>query len=466
MKRKNLFKTLIAFVVVYMLLTWFIPTSSFADGKYVEYDIVPFGLFDLIRYPISAFVTSKFLLIGSVVVLVGVLYNVLNKTGAYQVFVDKIVAKYKDSKLLFLIITTLIFLTLSSLTGLDLVLFVMVPFFATVIMLLGYGKFTAMLSTIGAIMAGNLASTYGRADFVSYYTSNANDAIWYRVALFIIVLGILLLTVIKSAKETKRIDSSEIMFYEKTKVKSKKSFVPMIVIVSIFLVITIIGMIKWSEIFGINIFSEGYQNLKNFKIGDYPIGTNLLGHDMANYGSWTNSELSVMLCLMIGVISIVYKIKFNDLVQAVKQGVKKMLPIVFYILLANIILLALIAAKDEHTIFTTIIHSLFNLADGFNGIIYGIVVFVGSFFYNSYDSLLAILYEPTLSMYTSDLSIISFMAQGIYGLVQFFIPTSILLIIGLNYFDVSYTTWIKKMFNYILTVLIALIIILIIMTLI
>lgn len=467
MKKRTLLKTIMIAVLVYTLLTWIIPTGYFSNGAYVQSDIAPIGLFDLIRYPIITMTTSVFLMTGGVVLLIGVLYSVLNKTGVYQSFVEKIAKKYKGNKSLFLVITSLIFLVLSSLTGLDLPLLVMVPFFATVIFLLGYGRFTAMLATIGSILVGNLVSTYGFhiAGYITYYTNNINDSIWYRLGLFILVLGALLFTIIKSSKVKEKVNNDEIMLYEKLdpKVKTKKSSVPMLIILGVCMLITVVGMINWSEVFKLNIFGEAYTNIQNFKIFGYPLFANLLG-SMYAYGSWTDYELAMMLVLAIILIALVYKVNFDNLVDAIKKGVKKMLPIVFYILIANIIFLMLNTTKNGYTIFPTIANTIFGLVEGFNGIIFGIVTFIGSFFYNDFPYLLGALYDPATTTFASDISIVGMLAQGIHGLVQIIAPTGILLVVGLTYFDIPYGKWLKEIFKFILLALVAIIIIVILMT--
>ena len=468
MKKRTLLKTIMIAIFVYAVLTWIIPTGYFDGGKYVQLDRIPVGLFDLVRYPIIAMTTPIFLLVGGVVILIGVLYSVLNKTGVYQNYVEKVAKKFKSNKSLFLIITTCIFMVLSSLTALDLPLLVFVPFFATVLFLLGYNRITTMLATVGAILAGNLATTYGFnvAGYITYYTNNINDSIWYRLGLFVLILGALLFIVLKSSKAKDKVNTNEIMLYEKEeKTKTKKSYVPMLIIVGICMLITFIGMINWSEVFKINIFGEAFSNIKNFKIGDYPLFGNLLG-SMYAYGSWTNYELSMMLVITILIIALVYKLSFDDLVEAIKKGVKKMLPIVFYILIANVIFLILNTSSNGGTIFATIANAIFDMVKGFNGITFGIVSFIGSLFFNDFPYLLSALYDPAISNYANDISVVGMLAQTMYGIAQFIAPTGILMIIGLTYFDIPYGKWLKEILKFILLAFLAVVIIVSLMILI
>ena len=49
---------------------------------------------------------------------------------------------------------------------------------------------------------------------------------------------------------------------------------------------------------------------------------------------------------------------------------------------------------------------------------------------------------------------VSVLFQGIYGIVSFVGPTSLFLIVGLTYFDIPYTTWLKYIWRFILYMII------------
>lgn len=469
MKKKSFLKAITIAFLVYVVLTWIIPTGYFSNGEYVKDAITPIGLFDIIRYPLITLTSSVFVLSCLVILLTGSLYAVLNKTGAYQKFVEGIAKKFKSKGTTFLVITALIFVILSSLTGLNLPLFIMVPLFATVILLLGYSKFTAMLSTIGSILIGNLVSTYGFnvAGYITYFTNDINNSIIYRVLLFVLVVGLLILFIVKSGEKKEKVKVEEIILYEKldAKEKSKKSSVPMIIILSLMMIVSIVGMINWNELFKITLFSDIYTWITEFEIAGYPLFGNLIGA-MYEMGSWTNYELALMIVIAIILIGIVYKIKFKDLLESVKDGAKKLLPVAFYALIANVLFLVMNASSTGYTIFPTIANYLFNLVDGFNVIIFGVVSFIGSILYNDFPYLLGSIYDPITSLYKDSIPVMGIISQTIHGLVQFVAPTSLLLIAGLTYFDISYTDWLKKTFKFVLLVLVVIVIIVAIMSLI
>ena len=160
MKKKDILKAIGIVLGIFVVLTWLIPTGSFSGTNVTTETTNPIGLLDIFKYPIQTALTSIFITSALVVLLIGGLYGVINKTGVYSNIVEGLAKKFKGKEKNFLIITILVLGILSSLTGLVLPLFILVPFFAAVILTLGYNKLTAMLSTVGAILVGNLGSTY------------------------------------------------------------------------------------------------------------------------------------------------------------------------------------------------------------------------------------------------------------------------------------------------------------------
>ena len=74
-------------------------------------------------------------------------------------------------------------------------------------------------------------------------------------------------------------------------------------------------------------------------------------------------------------------------------------------------------------------------------------------------------YSPILSLITDEsiYSSVAILFQGIYGIVALFGPTSLILIIGLSYLDIPYTTWLKYIWRFVLylLVLVALVVLLV-----
>lgn len=482
MKKKDILKAIGIVLGVYVVLTWIIPTGTFSGATLTKNATEPVGIVDLVKYPVSTISTSIFILSALVILLIGGFYGVLNKTGAYSKVIEGITKKFKGNEKTFLIITILVLGVLSSLTGLVLPLFVLVPFFAAIILSLGYNKMTAMVSTVGSILVGNLGSTYGFNinGYVTYFFQNKiNDSIWYRVALFILVIAALLIFILKTAKiekkkavkkttksETKKSEEKKeevmIPLYEKN-IDKKKSITPLIVISIITLVFILVGMFNWENVFGIKLFSDINTAVTDFKLNGYPIFKNIIG-TIGAIGSWTNVELCFILIVATLVIKCAYSIKCEDLFDGFVKGIKEMVPVAIYVFIANILFLVINSSASGSTIYPTLANFFLEMTEKFNIVTYGFASLIGSVVYNDFPYMLNSLYAPVTAL-TQDYNLVGIVSQGIHGLVMLIAPTSVILIAGLRYFDISYKEWFKRVWKYLLIALASIIVVAIIMTL-
>ena len=462
---KNLFKSLMIVFLTYVVLTWIIPTGYFSSGEYVKEAITPIGLFDIIRYPIITLTTSILVLDAIIILLIGGLYGVLNKTGAYQNLIDRIVKKYNGKEKMFVIITVLLFTILSSLTALNLPLLILVPLFSTILILLGYSKFTAMISTIGSILIGNLVSTYGYgvAGYVSFFTNNINDSIVYRLSLFLLVVGLMLFTILKSAKINNK--KEEPILYNKISSKDYKKSTGLLITIILMMVVLFAGMINWTGLFSITWFSEIHSKILDVTIKGYPIFSTIIGA-IYEMGAWTNYELAVILIVATFIIGKVYKLNCKEIVESWCDGAKKLVPVALIALVVNILLVIMNTTSTGYTIFPTIANYLFNLTKGFNAITFGLISFIGGILYNVFPYFLSPIYDPLASIYSTSASVIGIIAQSIHGLVQFIAPTSVLLVVGLKMFDIDYKEWLKNTYKFVLGLLLIIVIVVAIISLI
>lgn len=123
-------------------------------------------------------------------------------------------------------ITVAIFALLSSLFGLNSVIFILVPFFATILLKLGYKKITALASTVGAMLVGQIGctlglETWGYLRVVFYqmgYDITMTTLILVRIILFLITVLLFALLLSKNTKnedkKAKKDEKVEIPLYE------------------------------------------------------------------------------------------------------------------------------------------------------------------------------------------------------------------------------------------------------------
>lgn len=460
MKKNSLLKAMLIVFLAFVILSWIIPTGYFSYGEFVKDAVAPVGLFDIITYPIVTATSSVFILAAIVFLCIGGFYGVLNKTGVYSQILENLVKKWKGKEKVVLVITTLVFTVLSSLTGLSLSLFILVPFASALLMLLGYNKLTAMVSTIGGILAGSMASTYGFnvAGYISYLSENMNDSILLRLLMLVLVSAILVVTLVKTSKLSKT--KEETPLYEKNTVKGKKATSLVVVSILTFFII-MIGMFNWNGVFGIELFDNIYTNITSFKIGDYAIFSNLLGA-MPAIGSWTNYEVCLVLIINSFIIGRLYGLTCKETFEGFKEGLTKMVPVALWTIAANVIFLLMNTNSNGYTFYSTISNSILGLTDELNVATMSLTSLIGSVLYNDFPYLLSSLYSPITSLYTN-FSLIGMLVQFIHGLVQFIAPTSVILVAGLTYFKIPYTEWLKKLWKLFLSLLMAGIVVIIVM---
>lgn len=493
MKKNSLFKGIMITFLIYVVLSWIIPSGTFQNGIFTKGDTTPVGIGNIFIYPISTSITSIFVLTGLIILLIGSLYSVMNKTGAYQNLVENIVKKFEGKKT-FLIISILLFAILSSLTTLTLPLLVLVPLFVAVILKLGYNKMTAMLSTIGAILVGNMGAIFGYntggRNYINYFFGlDTTKDIWFKISLFVLLTIILLVFVIKtskiekltkkkagkttekkaSTKDTKEakktIKEEEVIIplYD-SKQKTKNSSLKLVIIMILFMIISLVAMFNWSGALNINttIFDTWYTNITKIELNGYPLFENLIG-SINPFGYWSNYEFAMLLVITILLIGAMYKLKFNEILDSAFEGMKKMLPVAAVAILANILLLAVNSVAS--TFFATIFNGLFEMTKGLNVATMSAISAIGSVAYSDFLYLMNILYDPVTSLYPENYNIAVFIMQTIYGLVMLLVPTSVGLVIGLQYLNISYKEWLKENWKLLLCLLLAALIIIITMIL-
>lgn len=528
--KRNLIKAVGICFIAFVILSWIIPLGTYSGEKLTTSTIDPISFFDLAAIPISTIMT--FIIFGVVFAVIGGFYGVIEETGVLATFVNKIRVWFKGKEKLFLVLTILHFVILSSLTGLMIPLFALVPLYAAIMFEMGYKNLTALASTVGAILLGAVGSTYGFN--ISGYTKsilniNINDQILSRIILLVLITVVFTLFVVKTAKreenknETKEVkketpkeikkevkkeikketlkevkkatDVKKVVDKKtptktartKTTIKAKKTngkstaalamtkegkkikgsknmnIIPFIVIFSLTLIVAMVGMYNWYYAFEINWFNEIYENIMGIEIKDFPIFKHLLS-GINQMGYWGNAEFATLLVIASGLIAWIYKLSLNRFVESFIRGVKAWMPTALYAALASIILCVLYqgAYSGNGTMVTTILAKTFGLADGFNVIITGVASLIGSLFYNDLYYLLTEVTVFTNGFDANVLPIAGLLIQSMYSVAMLLLPTSVLLIAGLSYFNVSFKQW----FKYIWQIILILIIIILVLALI
>lgn len=465
MEKKNNYSLLkvigIAFLL-FVVLTWIIPTGSYSTGEFVKGEVTPVGLYGIFTTPVYSFaVFAQYFIL---ILCIGGFYGVLNKTGVYQKIVETITKKFGEKRNIYLIITILIFSLITSLFSETMMIFILLPFFITVLLKLGFNKLTTIASTVGASLIGMIANITGNlAIYKNYFGIEPKTIIIFNMIMFIILVFLLSAYVISKniieTKENKKTKDKKEEKIEASKEKiniplyvesneNKKSIMPMTIVLALTLIVLMLGLYNWYYSFDINIFNDLYEKITTIEL----FGTNIISKifgELPIIGSFTNYDVSAILVISSIVIAWVYSIKVSEFIESFKTGVKKVLLPATYVILASVIFSSIVTASSGN-ISLTISNFILNLSNNFNIFTGTLTAIFGSFFYNDYLYLINGLYS-TLSVYDANMMpVILFVFQSMFGIMMFILPVSITLIGTLKYLEVSYKDWLKYIWKFLI----------------
>ena len=89
MKKHNLFKVLMAVILLVMVASWGLVITTVNNGDFVTQDASKIGIFHLANFFMVA--VEYFFNIGLFVIVIGGFYGVLHKIPQYRILLDKIV---------------------------------------------------------------------------------------------------------------------------------------------------------------------------------------------------------------------------------------------------------------------------------------------------------------------------------------------------------------------------------------
>lgn len=246
-------------------------------------------------------------------------------------------------------------------------------------------------------------------------------------------------------------------------VDSKHTVWPFIVGFILLFVLTVLAFISWGETFSVSLFDDVTKAVLEFELFGFPLFGKLLG-SINSFGNWTVSELLFPMALVLIILCIIYKVKFNDMLDGFVIGVKKALaPMLMAVLLYTVLVIV------TYHPFQLVIYKFFiGLTKGFNVGTTVVVAFLASLF----NSDVLYTFQSVLPYYVSavsnleNYSIVGIIFQSVYGLAMLFVPTSLILMGTLSYLKVSYLEWLKNIWKLLLELFIVLLIVFIILALI
>ena len=438
MKKYNVFKILTISILVTVVLSFLIPQTSFDNyGNLSKGSINPISIIDSFANGLTSL--GVFLNAFVYILCIGIFYFVLKKTKKYDETITNTAYMFRNKKVVFNIISICTFAIVTAITSDVMPMLIFIPAFIDISKKLGYDSKISILTTIGSIILGSSASLY--TNYANQILGSVvGDNILFKIIILLItIVSLIVFTVVfgKTPEDTK---------LEKV---GKKSVSFISISFDIILVLILLGMTSWSSYFGFNGFTELHSNIANFKIFNVSPFISLIGASVAALGSWTVFDLSVLLLILSLISAIVYRVKFDELLQSVAEGIKKSLPYALIIVIANIVLVNVYNSGFFYTILTGLAKmsdKLFSSA---------IISMLASFVYPDYTYAS----QFTLSTITAVASstefniVLALIFQAIYSLFLLIMPTSILLLMGLRYTNVRYKDWFKFIFKYVIVLL-------------
>lgn len=462
--------------MLYVVLSWIIPTATISNGAVVAGTTNPIGLFGLVYYP--GLTIGTFIQFGLIVLAIGGFYGVMSKTGVYSKIVNGLAEKCAGKEKIFLVIVIALFAVLNSVFGVPFALLILVPFFMEVLLKLGYNKITAVAATVGALLVGSLASTFGynvAGSASGILGIKITDGILPRVVLLVIVTALFVMFVLsktkltvkaktkKNSKAASKTEDVDYLFLENNE-SNKKNATPLIILFSLLVIVAIVSMFNWRYIFDIAIFEKLYEDVIAMNIGNYPFLKNLL--NLTNpLGYWDSYELVALLVMSSAIIGWIYNLSFKDIYESFIDGAKKVLKPAFYVTIANVLFTFMLSASNGYML-TWITDKLANITEEFNMFAVMLSTMLGGFFYNHFYHLFSSIGQVFMLTSSSDYySILMFIIESVHGLVMMILPTSLFLVGGLTLLDVSYKDWIKYIWKFLLQILLIVTVITVILVL-
>lgn len=459
MKKHGLFKAILIILGLLVILSFFVPGRQ-GTASYIGVGTVLLNSVQVFYY---FFDTAVFLFV------IGGFYGVLSKSGAYKKLLDTIVLKVKKNSKQFVFVITALFAIISSLTGFTMSLFIFVPFVMSIILLLGYDKLVAISSTIVAIVIGYIGGLFVTLrNPSSYSTSFVTFEEFVGVdkfantfpKLILLILGVALLIYFIS-KHIKDVEDKKVKYelndndLKISEVKDNYKNIrlwPIITVLSLIFVLLVLGYLPWSSLFEITIFNDFHTWLTSIKVGDFEIFNSIITSISYAFGDWGQLGNYMVICALLLVFSLVVKfiskMKFDEMIDSFIEGMKKMLPVA---ILTTFSLTVLVCAYNNGFIENLITST--NAAMGsINVLMASIFNILGSLVYPDLYYTAYGVYTPLLSAITDEslYQVLALNFQTLNGLVMLIGPTSLILIAGLTYLDIPYTTWLKYIWRFIL----------------
>ena len=471
-KDHYLSKSILVFVSSALILSWLYPSGVFQGTDFSVQDFSRIGLADMgfVLYYALQSIMDKIIFL----VVVAGFYGVLSKVSGYQKLVGKLADKCSNHPIVTSVITSVILFLLTTLFTPSFAMILFLPFLIRVLTKMGMDKLTSFVITFGSVLVGILGCTYGTDSltiFNKYMGQETTYAINYRyiIAAVSIVLYnfFIVMRVRKISKDMKKNAKANNVLDDPFKVeklsgKEKTSLVPAIIVLAITVIMVVLGYINWNGYFKIEIFDKFHEWLIGLEAGeDFTIFSYILGNNANALGSFKYTfSISMLLIIASVVIAFLYKMKTNEYIESFYEGTKNMFKPMLLLLAAGM----LFGIANLCLAPLSICNWLINLTKGFNPYLTSVVAFITSLFQTDLGYVAYTCGSFFTQAFSGNVEIIHTIFTSMYGLVQVFMPTSAILIVGLSMMKIEYKDWVKYIWLFALGMLVILLVLFTVVT--
>ena len=468
------FSIIFILIIILAIFSHILPDAQFVDGILVDGSgTVGAKLSDFLLSPILGF--SDAVDVCVFILILGGFLAIINKTGALETGIKVLVKKLKGNEIVLIPILMFIFSVGGTTYGM---LEETVGFYvllAATMVAAGYDTIVGSAIVLLGAGSGVLGSTVNPfavgvavSSLPEGVTANQGLLIFTGLILWITTLLISIIFVMNSAKKVQEDKGSTFLSLQEQKAmekkfikeedsKDKKKDVKLsikqritLILLGLTFVVMIIGFIPWGD-FNVTIFD---------KFTGWLTGTSL--------GGWYFAEASVWFFVMAIIIGIINRFKEKEIVDTFVDGANDMIAVILIIAVARGASVLMGVTHLDNYIIYNAADLLSNLPElAFVPLNYLLHVVLSILVPSS--SGLAVLSTPIMGGlastlgYNVEVTIMTFVSAN--GLVNLITPTCGAIMGGLALAKVEYTTWFKWAFKIVLTIAVANILVLELITL-
>ena len=219
-------------------------------------------------------------------------------------------------------------------------------------------------------------------------------------------------------------------------------------------VVLVLAFIPWNNVFGITAMEDALKAVYEFKIFGFQLFSKLAGtnNQFQAFGSWTISDMIFVIGIVSVVLTFIYRVKIDDVIDGAVEGMKRALvPAILSVLVYVALVLNVSNAYQ-----TTIYKFVLDITGDFNVFTTAVTTALASFFnYDPYYVFqLIVPYIAGITKNADAYGMIAVISQAMYGFTMLIAPTSLVLMGTLAYLKVSYKDWLKNTWKFLLELLV------------